>query len=52
MGQEIKTTVFNENDFTCFHKKLMQETQYLQTLIQQKKFPNKALILVLKLKHG
>jgi len=42
MGQEIKTAIFNKNDFACFYKKLAEETRYLQDLILQKQFSTDA----------
>ena len=36
MGQEISLSHFDENDFTCFHQKLEQETLLLDRLIVQK----------------
>lgn len=38
MGQEINSTLFNDDYFDRFHQKLKQETQHLRELIEQKQF--------------
>ncbi len=42
MGQEINVSAFKPSDFTQFHQKLSQETQYLKDLIKQGQCSQKA----------
>ncbi len=42
MGQEINVSAFKPSDFTQFHQKLSQESQYLKDLIKQGQCSQKA----------
>jgi len=42
MGQEINVSAFKPSDFTQFHQKLSQETEYLKDLIKQGQCSQKA----------